>query len=166
MNEQLLKTSGADVLSSRQKLRKTLWGRGDVTSTTPYSLYVRGFIQEVGFRILMQWKPRIPDSTLFLERWVIFMNLIVIKTDRFAFGVESSSMLWIKRLILHGASMLESSGWSFDSIDDVLNIEKLPVFSTSFKIISKPLKARKRLIALRMWVIAKNERKSIDLFRV
>ena len=26
MNEQLLKTSGADVLSSRRKLRKTLWG--------------------------------------------------------------------------------------------------------------------------------------------
>ena len=26
MNKQLLKTSGADVLSSRKKLRKTLWG--------------------------------------------------------------------------------------------------------------------------------------------
>ena len=26
MNQQLLKTSGADVLSSRKKLRKTLWG--------------------------------------------------------------------------------------------------------------------------------------------
>ena len=28
MNEQLLKTPGADVLSSRKKLRKTLWGGG------------------------------------------------------------------------------------------------------------------------------------------
>ena len=28
MNEQLLKTSGADVLSSRKKLRKPLWGGG------------------------------------------------------------------------------------------------------------------------------------------
>ena len=132
----------------------------------PHPLYVRGFIQELVFRIPMQWEPRIPDSTLFLERWVIFMNLIVINTDRFAFGVESSSMLWIKKLILHGASVLESSGWSFDSIDDVLNLEKLPMFSPSFGIISKPLKARKRLIALRMWVMVKNERKSIDLFRV
>ena len=150
MNEQLLKTSGAGVLSPRQKLRKTLWGRGEVASTTPHPLYVRGFIQELGFRIPMQWEPRIPDSTLFLERWVIFMNLIVIKTDRFAFGVESSSMLWIKRLILHGASMLESSGWSFDSIDDVLNLEKLSMFSPNFEIFSKPLKPRKPLIALRM----------------
>ena len=41
MNEQLLKTSGADVLSSRKKLRKTLWG--GVTSTTPLPLYVQGF---------------------------------------------------------------------------------------------------------------------------
>ena len=32
MNKQLLKTSGADVLSSRKKLRKTLWG---VASTPP-----------------------------------------------------------------------------------------------------------------------------------
>ena len=68
MNEQLLKTSGAGVLSSRQKLRKTLWGRGEVASTTPHPLYVRGFIQELGFRIPMQGEPRIPDSTLFLER--------------------------------------------------------------------------------------------------
>ena len=28
MNEQLLKTSGADVLSSRKKVRKTSWGGG------------------------------------------------------------------------------------------------------------------------------------------
>ena len=28
MNEQLLKTLGTDVLSSRKKLRKTLWERG------------------------------------------------------------------------------------------------------------------------------------------
>ena len=30
MNEQLVKTSGADVLSSTKKIRKTLWGRGVV----------------------------------------------------------------------------------------------------------------------------------------
>ena len=29
MNEQLLKTSGTDVLSSSKKLRKTLWERGE-----------------------------------------------------------------------------------------------------------------------------------------
>ena len=42
MNEQLLKTSGADVLSSRKKLRKTLggWYR-------PHPLYVRGLIQYI-----------------------------------------------------------------------------------------------------------------------
>ena len=41
MNEQLLKTSGAYVLSSRKKLRKTLWG---VTFTPPPPpiLYVQG----------------------------------------------------------------------------------------------------------------------------
>ena len=45
MNEQLLKTSGANVLSSRKKLRKTLWG---VTFTAsppppyPPTLYVQG----------------------------------------------------------------------------------------------------------------------------
>ena len=42
MNEQLLKTSGANVLSSRKKLRKTLWG---VTFTAspppPPTLYVQ-----------------------------------------------------------------------------------------------------------------------------
>ena len=32
MNEQLLKTPGADVLSSRKKLRKTLWGGGELAS--------------------------------------------------------------------------------------------------------------------------------------
>ena len=37
MNEQLLKTSGADVLSSRKKLRKTLYSRGGVGG-----LYVEG----------------------------------------------------------------------------------------------------------------------------
>ena len=43
MNEQLLKTSGADVLSSRKKLRKTLWeGRGG--AIYPHFLYVRGLI--------------------------------------------------------------------------------------------------------------------------
>ena len=34
MNEQLLKTSSADVLSSRKNLRKTVWG-GGVASTPP-----------------------------------------------------------------------------------------------------------------------------------
>ena len=41
MNEQLLKTSGADVLSSRKKLRKTLWGSG---IHPPPPFYVRGLI--------------------------------------------------------------------------------------------------------------------------
>ena len=35
MNEQLLKTSGADVSSPRKKLRKTLRGGGGVISTPP-----------------------------------------------------------------------------------------------------------------------------------
>ena len=39
MNEQLLKTPGADVLSSRKKLRKTLWGRGGGELASP--LHVR-----------------------------------------------------------------------------------------------------------------------------
>ena len=37
MNKQLLKTSGAEVLSPRKKLRKTLWG----DAPPPPSLYVR-----------------------------------------------------------------------------------------------------------------------------
>ena len=41
MKEQLLKTSGADVLSPRKKLRKTLWG----DSIPPSPLYVRGLTQ-------------------------------------------------------------------------------------------------------------------------
>ena len=40
MNQQLLKTSGADVLPSKRKLRKTLRG---VASTPPPPLYVQGF---------------------------------------------------------------------------------------------------------------------------
>ena len=39
MNEQLLKTSGADVLSSRKNIRKTLKGGGILP---PLPLYVRG----------------------------------------------------------------------------------------------------------------------------
>ena len=42
MNEQLLKTSGADLLSSRKKLRKTLWGVASTSSPPPSPLYVRG----------------------------------------------------------------------------------------------------------------------------
>ena len=38
MNKQLLKTPGADVLSSRKKLRKTYGG----VPSTPPPLYVRG----------------------------------------------------------------------------------------------------------------------------
>ena len=41
MNEQVLKTWGADVLSSRKKLRKTSWGSG---IHPPPPLYVRGLI--------------------------------------------------------------------------------------------------------------------------
>ena len=40
MNQQLLKTSGADVLPSKRKVRKTLRG---VASTPPPPLYVQGF---------------------------------------------------------------------------------------------------------------------------
>ena len=55
MNEQLLKTSGADVLSSEEKLRKSL---GGVTSTTapPPPLYVRG----------LMWR----------NYYVVFLNLL------------------------------------------------------------------------------------------
>ena len=45
MNEQLLKTSGAIVLFSRKKLRKTLWGVGTpltLTPPPPPPLYVQG----------------------------------------------------------------------------------------------------------------------------
>ena len=42
MNEQLLKTSRADVLSSRKKLRKTLGG----FASTPTPLYVGGLKKE------------------------------------------------------------------------------------------------------------------------
>ena len=41
MNEQLLKTSGTDVLSSRKKLRKTLWEGGGGRASIP-PLYLRG----------------------------------------------------------------------------------------------------------------------------
>ena len=41
MNKQLLKKSGADVLSSNRKLRKTLWGGGE-GGWHPPPLYVRG----------------------------------------------------------------------------------------------------------------------------
>ena len=44
MNEQLLKTSGADVLSSRGKLRKTLAGMAPPLPPTPTPLYVQGLI--------------------------------------------------------------------------------------------------------------------------
>ena len=54
MNEQLLKTSGADVSSSGEKLRKYL---GGVTSTTaPPPLYVRG----------LMWR----------NHYVVFLNLL------------------------------------------------------------------------------------------
>ena len=42
MNKQILKTSGADVLSSRKKLRKTLGG-GGIPPLPP--LYIRGLIE-------------------------------------------------------------------------------------------------------------------------
>ena len=45
MNEQLLKTSGTDVLSSRKKLRKTLWG-GAGGGIHPHFLYVQGLRRE------------------------------------------------------------------------------------------------------------------------
>ena len=41
MNEQLLKTSGAAVLSSGKKLRKTLWVDGIRPATSPPPLLVR-----------------------------------------------------------------------------------------------------------------------------
>ena len=44
MNEQLLKTSGANVLSSRKKLRKTLWGvtfTASLPPPPPPTLYVQ-----------------------------------------------------------------------------------------------------------------------------
>ena len=44
MKEQLLKTSGADVSSSRKKLRKTLGGGGGWNPPPP--LYVRGLTQQ------------------------------------------------------------------------------------------------------------------------
>ena len=143
-------------------------GEGGGIHPPPHPLYFQGLIQELGFRIPMQWEPRIPDSTLFLERWVTFMNLMVINDWPFCIWCRKFVYVVNKKtnLAYHGASMLESSGWSFDAIDDVLNLETLPMFSPSFGIISNPLKARKRLIALRMWVMVKNERKSIDLFRV
>ena len=42
MDKQILKTSGADVLSSRKKLRKTL---GQVASTPSPPLYIQGLIE-------------------------------------------------------------------------------------------------------------------------
>ena len=42
MNEQLLKTLGANVLSSRKKLRKTLWGVTFTPTPHPPTLYVQG----------------------------------------------------------------------------------------------------------------------------
>ena len=41
MNQQLLKTSGADVLPSKRKVRKTL--RGVASTPPPPPLYVQGF---------------------------------------------------------------------------------------------------------------------------
>ena len=38
----VLKTSGTDVLSSRKKLRKALWGRGGGGGIQPPPLYVQG----------------------------------------------------------------------------------------------------------------------------
>ena len=49
MNEQLLKTSGADVLSSRKKLRKTS-SRGDIQPP----LYVRG-LKKKPSAVLLCW---------------------------------------------------------------------------------------------------------------
>ena len=56
MNEQLLKTSGADVLSSGEKLRKSLGG-GDIHHRSPPPpLYVRG----------LMWR----------NYYVVFLNLL------------------------------------------------------------------------------------------
>ena len=42
MNEQLLKTSGTDVLSSGKKLRKTLWGGGGGRVASTPTSYTSG----------------------------------------------------------------------------------------------------------------------------
>ena len=67
MKEQLLKTSGADVLSSRKKLRKTLGG-GEI----PPALFVR---------------PRVNSTTLMLSQslihYIINYKLRVLSDDIF-----------------------------------------------------------------------------------
>ena len=67
MKEQLLKTSGADVLSSRKKLRKTLGG-----VKSPPALFVR---------------PRVNSTTLMLSQslihYIINYKLRVLSDDIF-----------------------------------------------------------------------------------
>ena len=53
MNEQLLKTSGADVLSSRKKLRKTLWG----VASTSLSPFVRPRVKKRTRTLLPSTRP-------------------------------------------------------------------------------------------------------------
>ena len=54
MNEQILKTSDADVLSSKKKLRKTLSGGG--IHPPPPLLYVRGLMLQIGRFMLIPFK--------------------------------------------------------------------------------------------------------------
>ena len=55
MNEQLLKKSGADVLSSRKKLRKTLGGG---IHNPPAPLYVRGLNDTISLLTLKMTSPQ------------------------------------------------------------------------------------------------------------
>ena len=63
MNEQLLKTSRADVLSSRKKLRKTLWRVGGMSSP-PSPLYVRG---------LISWAQQSCYQKIFSKKTITFL---------------------------------------------------------------------------------------------
>ena len=80
MNEQLLKTSGADVLSTRKKSEKPYGGRVVFTPTPhPLSLYVRGLIYS-GTKFFAHWKLRLLDFLIdFVLNFILYLGLFFLQ---------------------------------------------------------------------------------------
>ena len=83
MDKQLLKTSGADVLSSRKKLRKTLF---EVDIPHPHPLYVQGltalFVKNAKNWLLYVWECSDSSRTLLYKlQFVNSFSEVLAKTD-------------------------------------------------------------------------------------
>ena len=101
MNEQLLRTSGADVLSYRKKTQKNVMG-GRVASTLPNPLYIRGLRWRSPL-LLIVWELAVPDQSCKTD--LLRLQLHATPSD--------SSLLWFPQIY---------TNYMFSKIEMRLNI--------------------------------------------